>query len=210
MSYRMIEARFQMLDEVVAQMEKSRGRTRLDASVGLRDAVRVHPTHVASWNKPKPRLMSPRLANSHSSSSRALLLEVNQTTHDPSIHISKRRITLQTRQTHELGALVIKPPPAFHNWGHDQNDECTRDPKEIQVHDVVDATWKRIDQAIADQTNMTVSKPVMVLNSLMFTEIKTNVDARAASPVGWKSTSLVKSRKIRAQSTSCIPGFAYL
>ncbi|RLN99287.1 hypothetical protein DYB28_009453 [Aphanomyces astaci] len=158
MSYRLIEARFQMLDEAVARLDKSK-HTKLNASVGLRGSVRINPHDVATWIRPShPRsstsIAPPSSSTSSDSSSPATLISAtgpsfNQSTHD--VHLTLRRSTLLSRQAKpDVHPLIVHRAPASHDWGHphdeydDDDDGCLApvDPKEAKVHRVAHDTWE--------------------------------------------------------------------
>ncbi|ETV95273.1 hypothetical protein H310_11175 [Aphanomyces invadans] len=172
MSYRLIEARFQILDEAVARLERSKS-TKLNASARLRGAVRINPQDVATWMKPnRPRSSSCAAAppSSESTPSTATTSggdcsapSYNQTSHD--VHLHLRRSTLLSRQAkREIHPLIVRPAPATHDWGHPhqenyqhiQENDVMVDPKEAMVHRAAHDTWEHINQDIHASTGIDV------------------------------------------------------
>ncbi|ETV76098.1 hypothetical protein, variant 1 [Aphanomyces astaci] len=181
MSYRLIEARFQMLDEAVARLDKSK-HTKLNASVGLRGSVRINPHDVATWIRPShPRsstsIAPPSSSSSSDSSSPVTLISpagpsFNQSTHD--VHLTLRRSTLLSRQAKpDVHPLIVHRAPASHDWGHphdeydDDDDGCLApvDPKEAKVHRVAHDTWECINTEIQASTVLTPGHPSRLVKS---------------------------------------------
>ncbi|KAF0690397.1 Aste57867_18232 [Aphanomyces stellatus] len=151
MSYRIIEARFQMLDEAIARLEKSK-YTKFDASVNLRGAVRVNPQDVATWIKPmRPTTCPPSGGSTVTTTTTVVSESANQVAHD--LFLARRRTTLQVHAPKEAPPLVMDAPPTFQEWGRGR--EVLRDPKEVKMHHVAEETWANIERCISLATTGT-------------------------------------------------------